>query len=129
MDVILTNVPAFMRVTDVLETGLSDHCLIYTVVNTKLLKPKSESTVRRSLKNFDQSAFHNDLSKVPFSSAYIFDDPDDVYWCWEKLFNQVLDVHAPIIKVNRRQEIGSKFITPDIRRIMREHDRLKKKIL
>ena len=52
---------------------------------------------------------------MPFSLAYIFDDPDDVYWCWEKLFSQVLDEHAPIRKVIKRKETSSKFLTADIR--------------
>lgn len=127
LDVILTNVPAFMRDSGTIETGLSDHCLVYTVLNTKLLRSRSESIFKRSLKNFDQTAFLDDLSKVPFCAAYVFEDPDDVYWCWEKLFNQVLDDHAPIRKVNMRQSIGSKFITVEIRQAMRERDRFKKK--
>ena len=61
---------------------------------------------------------------MPFSVAYTSDDPDDVYWCWEQLYNQVLDDHAP---VTTRQTIGSKFITPDIRKSIRERDRLNKK--
>ena len=40
LDVILTNVPAFMRDSGTIETGLSDHCLVYTVLNTKLLRPQ-----------------------------------------------------------------------------------------
>ena len=63
---------------------------------------------------------------MPFCAAYVFEDPDDVYWCWEKLFNQVLDDHAPIRKINLRQSIGSKFITAEIRHVMRERDRFKK---
>ena len=127
LDVILTNVPAFMRDSGIIETGLSDHCLVYTVLNTKLLRSRPKSILKRSLKNFDQTAFLDDLSKVPFCAAYVFEDPDDVYWCWEKLFNQVLDDHAPIKKVNMPQSFGSKFITAEIRDAMRVRDRLKKK--
>ena len=35
--------------------------------------------VKQSMKQFNQEAFLEDLSKVPFSTAYVFDDPDDVY--------------------------------------------------
>ncbi|CAH3152737.1 unnamed protein product [Porites lobata] len=34
--------------------------------------------MKRSMKRFNQEAFLEDLSKVPFSTAYVFDDPDDV---------------------------------------------------
>ena len=85
-DLILTNVPAFMRESVTIETGLSDHCLVYTMLNMKLLQPRSESIFKRSLKNFDQTASLDDLSRVPFYAAYVFEDPDDD--------------HGPIRKVN-----------------------------
>ena len=127
LDVILTNVPAFMKNSGVIDTGLSDHNLVYTVLNTKLLRPKAEKVIKRSFKSFNQEAFLEDLSNVPFSAAYIFDDIDDVYWCWENLYNQVLDDHAPVRSFKRRPLIGSQFITRDIRHAMRERDSLKKK--
>lgn len=51
------------------------------VLNSKLLHPKPEIVKNQLLKQFYEEAFLEDLSKVPFSAAYIFDDPDDVYWC------------------------------------------------
>ena len=74
-----------MKHSGVIETGLSDHCLVYAVLNRKLMHPKADKITRRSFKNFDQKALLCDLNTVPFSVAYIFDDPDDVYWCWEQL--------------------------------------------
>ena len=35
--------------------------------------------VKQSMKQFNQEVFLEDLSKVLFSTAYVFDDPDDVY--------------------------------------------------
>ena len=81
LDVILTNAPAFIENSGVAETGLSDHLLVYAVLNSKSLHPKSEKVVKRSFKQFSQDAFLEDLGKVPLSAAYIFDEPDDVYWC------------------------------------------------
>ena len=126
LDVILTNVPVFIKDFGVIETGLSDHCLVYAVLKTKLMRPKADKITRRSFKNFDQKALLCDLNTVPFLVAYVFDDPDDVYWCWEQLYNQVLDNHAPIKTTTKRQTTSSKFITPDICKFMRERDRLKK---
>ena len=96
---------AFIKCSDVLETGLSDYRLIYAAVNTKLMKPKPVCTIRRTCKSFDQKIFLSDLEKVPFSVAYTFDEPEDVYWCWEKLFNQVLDEQAPIRKVKNVRKL------------------------
>ena len=36
LDVILTNVPGYFKESGILEVGLSDHCLVYTVLNKKL---------------------------------------------------------------------------------------------
>ena len=47
------------------------------------------------------------------------------FW-WNKLYNHLLDDHASHDK-KTTNETGSKFITPDIRKAMREGDRLKKK--
>ena len=80
LDVILTNVPGYFRESGTLEVGLSDHCLVYTVINKKLPQPKAETSRVRSFKNFDEGSFCSDLSLVPFSTAYVFDDPEDVYW-------------------------------------------------
>lgn len=116
-----------MKHSGVIETGLSDHCLVYAVLNRKPMRPKADKITRRSFKNFDQKALLCDLNTVPFSVAYIFDDPDDVYWCWEQLYNQVLDNHALIKTMTKQQTTGSKFITPNLRKSMRERDQLNKK--
>ena len=127
LDVILTNASALIKSSGVLEPGLSDHRLAYAVLNSKLLLPKADMVMKRSMKQFNQEAFLEDLSKVPFSTAYVFDDPDDVYWCWEKLYNQILDDHAPIISFKKSKTPGSQFIIIDIRKVMRQRDRLKRK--
>ena len=127
LDVILTNVAAFIKDSGIIETGLSDHCLIYPVLNTNLMLSKADIITTQSFQNYDQDAFLRDLSTVPFSVAYTFDEPDDVYWCWDKLYNRVLDEHATVITTKKRRTTGSKFITPDIGKFMRERDGLKKK--
>lgn len=104
LDIILTKPPsALIKSPGVLKPGLSDHKLAYAVLNSKLLLPKADMVTKRSMKYFNQlqRAFLEDLSKVPFSTAYVFDDPDDVYWCWEKLYNQILDDQAPIISFKK----------------------------
>ena len=59
----------------------------------------------------------------------MFEDPDDVCWCWENLYKQVLDDHAPIKTFYWRPNCASKFISPETRHLMRERDKLKKTFL
>lgn len=74
---------------------------------------------------FDEGSFCSDLSLVPFSTAYVFDDPKDVYWAWEKLFVEVLDDHAPVKSFRRRHRDQFQFINPELREVMRERNRSK----
>ena len=55
-----------------------------------------KKVIFRSYKNFDEQQFNDDLSRVPFHVAQIFDDIDDVYLAHELLLRQVIDEHAPI---------------------------------
>ena len=88
LDVILTNVPAYTITYGVIDTGLSDHNLMYTVLNARLPRSRAGKVIKRSFKTFNQELFLEDLSQILFSIVYVFDDIDDVYWCWEKLYNQ-----------------------------------------
>ena len=67
LDVILTNVPAYTITSGFIDTGLSDHNLVYTVLNAKLPWPRAEKIIKRSFKTFNQELFLEDLSQVPFT--------------------------------------------------------------
>ena len=86
LDIIATNVPAFELQSGSLETGLSDDKLISTVLNRKVMKPKTTFTRQRCFKNFNEQAFNNDIECIPLNIAYIFQDVSDICWAWEKLF-------------------------------------------
>ena len=58
LDVILTNASALIKSSGVLEPGLSgDHKLAYAVLNSKLLLPKADMVMKRSMKQVNQEAF------------------------------------------------------------------------
>ena len=128
LDLIATNAPVFALHSGTLETGLSDHKLVYTVLNRKAMKPKTVLVKRRCFKNFDTEVFNKDLDNVPFEAAYIFDDTSDVCWAWETMYKSVLDNHAPMKSQKRKPASGqSKFITPELRRAIRKINSLKRK--
>ena len=128
LDVFLTNAPKFALKSGTYESGLSDHMLIYTVLNTNLMKPKTTLIKGRSFKNFNEDEFNNDLRFVPFNVAHVFDDIDDTCWAWEKLYSNVLDDHAPMKTRKHKTASGqSKFITPVIRKAIRARNALKRK--
>lgn len=128
MDIIATNAPVFELQSGTIEPGLSDHKLVYTVLNRKVMKPKTHITIGRCFKQFDEKAFNRDLECVPFDVAYVFDDINDICWAWEKMYTDVLNDHAPIKSRKIRSAPGqSKFITPEIRKAMWKRNALKRK--
>ena len=96
LDAILTNVPSLVLKSATVYIGLSDHMLIYTILNKKLMKPKARFIKERFFKGFNEIEFNKDLQIFPFHVAYVFNEIDDIYWAWERLYNNVLDDHAPI---------------------------------
>ena len=69
LDVILSNVPSIALKSGTADIGLSDHMLIYAILNKELLKPKARLTKRRCFKKFNDEEFNKDLQLVPFHAA------------------------------------------------------------
>ena len=57
-DVILTNVPSLVLKSGTADIGLSDHMLIYTILNKKFMKPKARFIKERSFKEFNEIEFN-----------------------------------------------------------------------
>ena len=124
IDIIAANVPAFELQSGILEPGLSDHKLVYTILNRKAMKPTTIFTKARCFKSFNEEAFNKDLECV----TYIFDDVNDICWAWEKMYTNVLNGHAPIkSKRCRNAARKSKFVTPEIKKAMWKRNALKRK--
>ena len=58
---------------------------------------------------------NDDVSRVPFHAAYVFEDVDYIYWAHEWLLNEVINIHAPVrVRVsNIRKPV---FMNGDLRR-------------
>ena len=116
IDLILTDTPGRVANTININTGLSDfHNLIAAC--TRIHVPKSSQPVfkYRSMKYFDENAFIDDLSMVPFHVTEIFDDANDAYWLFDKLYLDVLDKHAPI-KTARKHPKHAPFMHTELRK-------------
>lgn len=97
IDLVVTNVPKRIKQTVCIDTGLSDfHNMVCfsTRMNVKPLKPKH--IIYRSYKNFDNDKYVQDLGRVPFQVAEIFDSIDDSYWLCQELIKDVINDHAPL---------------------------------
>ena len=68
----------------------------------------------------------NDLKNVSWSTAYIYDDVDNLWHHWAILYNDVLDKHAPIKKKRVRGD-QLPWITLQIQRAISRRNRYFKK--
>ena len=126
IDVILASNVDLVKQTDVLKITISDHFLVYSMLNLKMPRTKPVTITTRSYKNFNENVFSDDVSKVPWDTVKVFEHIDDQVSCFNDLFLQVLEQHAPI-KTFKSKCHKSKGITLEIEELMRERDRLQKR--
>ena len=77
---ILTNNKRRALQTGVIDTKISNHSLVYTIMRVTLPRLRSRKIALRSFKNFDHDKFVEDLRAAPFYIEDIFDDPDDMLY-------------------------------------------------
>ena len=126
IDVLLTSHAECYATSGSLHLGLSDHDLIFTVRKNKNSRPKPRLIEFRSMKNFNLPDFLADLKRVPWSSAYTFDNADDVWAHWRTLFKDVLDQHVPLKKKWIRGD-QLPWISPDLLREISHRNKLFKR--
>lgn len=114
IDVILASHAERFAVCGNLHLGVSDHDLVFAVRKQKIPRPKAREIEYRSMKNLIENELLEELRMVPWNSAYIFEDVDDLWDHWVKLYCQVLDKHAPLKKKRIR---GDQSSTVDYSRI------------
>ena len=49
------------------------------------------------------------LSMTPFHVCEIFEDPDDVMWCYQTLLKNVVDENAPLRKKTLKKTSGTLY--------------------
>ena len=85
-------------------SDISDHLPIITIV--KNFRPPTNISIeyRRCTKHFDAEEFLVDLSE----NIYLFNtfelNKDDCFEKYNKMFNSVLNKHAPLQKLSRKQK-------------------------
>lgn len=86
----------------VCDLGISDHHLIYAIVN---LKRKCQKPTLRTVNNYkkvDLDALRADFAAAPWNICNVFDDLDDATWAWEYLYKDMKShVHARRVKIRR----------------------------
>ena len=50
------------------------------------------------MQQFNDDDFQADLAAIPWDSTFVYDDIDDIWNHWSKLYKDTIDKHAPILK-------------------------------
>ena len=107
IDVIMISNSALVIDSGVIETHISDHYLVYVVLNLMALKPPPTYVISRSYKNYDSESFVNDLAQVPWYENALIDDAGEKVEHFNKKFLEVLECHAPVRKRKVRKSAMS----------------------
>ena len=126
IDVILASHPELFATCGNLHLGVSDHDLVFAIRKQKIRRPKAREIEYSSMKNLDEKELQEEQRRVPWDSAYIFEDVDDLFDHWAKLYCQVLDKHAPLKKKRIRGD-QLPWITPELQREISRRNHLFKK--
>ena len=97
LDVFLTNKPRSFVDSFNVDLGISDfHNFVGVATRMHAPVVQKNKITYRSMKHFSPEVFKQEVSQIPFHVSNIFDDVDDSYWFQDRLFQDVLNEHAPL---------------------------------
>lgn len=130
LDHCYTSHPAFIANTSVLNIGLADHLPL--IIQRKYAKQRtgceSEHTTisYRQTKNLNLDELLRSLERIPWDTAFIFEDIDDILNALESMLNEVLDQHLPWKNRRVKRQNQPPWMNDEIMELMRERDNLLK---
>ena len=114
IDLIVTTRRDLISKCRVIPLGISDYSLVYATMKLKNKRPPPKYIKTRDYKKLNVNNFRQDIESAPFHVATIFNEPNDVLWAWQTLFNSVCDKHVPWKEVKIRSR-SDPWITNEIR--------------
>ena len=104
IDVLLTNRPDYFIKSGTFDPEISDHCLIYGILNNKTIHHQPKTIMSRNLKSITFEPIAEELANAPWQVGEIFNDIDDRVDYWNGLITYVVDAHA-LLRKKRVREI------------------------
>ena len=81
----------------------------------------------RNLKSLDHAKFLKTLEEIPWNTAFLFDEVDDIVNAWYCLFKDAINANVPLKQKRVRDYTKPKWLSPEILRLMKLRDRLLKR--
>jgi len=128
IDLLFTNTSHRVIDKGVISSPLSDHCLIFCVMKSGVPKAPGRTIEYRSYKHYSKQEFLKDLRDIDWDQALNKEDIDSAVGCWNKLFTNVADSHAPIRK-SRIKGVHSPWMNARLSEAMHQRDFYHRKAL
>ena len=110
LDHVLTNSTYRISQSGEVDTGLSDHQLIYCTRKVNRAESNTHKYIRtRSLKNYSQSSYLEKLNEVDFPNYSKFKDINDAYSDFVGKFTSVIDQIAPMKEIRVKSNLQDWF--------------------
>ena len=126
-----TNKPNYILKTDILETGMVDHFMIYGIrkVNASRITSRSNQKIAetRSLKTYNRDLFQRDLQEINWEEILgpLVTEPCRMAKTFQETFETLLNLHAPL-KVKKVRSEFAPWLTSSVRILMLKRDKMKK---
>ena len=99
--------------------GNSDHDIVGYTRFSKVPCSPARSVRKRSYKKFDKDKFLADLSSIHWDQVYMCQEVDQAESTFTRLFQSVLDVHAPWIQFQQRKNFAP-WLTEQTKELMKQ---------
>ena len=104
IDLIITSDTSKIITSGCYDTGISDHNIVYSVINLKRKKSKPVIKEVCNYKKIDFDALRTDFEQASWYICSLFEDIDDITWTWETLYKEIMKDHAPKRKAKIRTD-------------------------
>ena len=96
LDLVLSTAPDLLFDLSVNEgLGSSDHSSIEFKLRLKILRPKQSPTIVYNFGSANWNNLRDDFSNIPWNTAFLMDDINDVWDAWKDLFMEAVERNIP----------------------------------
>ena len=105
------------------DPGISDHKLVYSVLNLRRKRMSPQLKTVKNHKGMDVEAFRKTLVNTPWWISFVFDEVDDKLNAWELLYKNVVSEYVKIRKAKVRKD-SLPWMTTALRKLLNERYKL-----
>ena len=125
LDLILVFNPDSVQSGDVLNLTISDHYLVFAVLNLRAPKQATNYITARSFRKYNADQFANDIAHIPWDTIDLINSVDEKLDAFNDLFLTCLNAHAPVKTVKLKRK-PNPFITDYIKDLIKTRDSMRR---